>query len=277
MPLADRSEILRLHEAAVACDHASRRTALLGGIDQRLRDGLPTAPDALAQLLSDLTALSDVGRLPDGTAPLVTWAMNAATLAEPRTEAAVFRSFVERHAAPATPAAPTPVAPSAPPPVAPSTPPRGVPSSSTHQSTVISYGADDEPFARRLRDALRAQGVLTFLFADDAVPGMPLHRVARQTINEHDRVILICSRSSLGRRRVLNDIEEVLRRETRDGGVSYLIPIRLDKYVLDEWSPADPGVADAVRDRFVVDFEGAAADSAKFEVALRGLIAALMK
>ena len=145
------------------------------------------------------------------------------------------------------------------------------------QSTFISYGSPDEPFARELSQALHRNGVTTFFFAEHAVPGEKLHRMMRKGVNEHDRVILVCSRASLDRKGVLNEIEETLAREARDGGAAYLIPIRLDDYVFSGWTPPSPDTAQAVRDRVVADFEGADADAAKFDTGLRRLIAALKK
>jgi hypothetical protein len=145
------------------------------------------------------------------------------------------------------------------------------------QSTFISYGSPDEPFARKLYEALHRNGVTTFFFAEHAVPGDKLHRMMRRGVNEHDRVILVCSKASLDRKGVLNEIEETLARESRDGGAAYLVPIRLDGYVFSGWAPPNPDTAQSVRDRVVADFEGADTDPAKFDAALLRLIAALKK
>ena len=144
------------------------------------------------------------------------------------------------------------------------------------QSTFISYGTPDEPFARRLNDALEERGVTTFFFKDDAPPGEMLHRVMRKGVNEHDRVILICSRESLDRPGVLNELEETLARESRDGGQTYLLPVRVDDYVLNGWNPRNADLAQAVRDRVIADFSRHhVAD--EFEAALAKLISVLKK
>lgn len=145
------------------------------------------------------------------------------------------------------------------------------------QSTFISYGAPDEPFARKLYEALHRNGVTTFFFAEHAQPGEKLHRVMRKGINEYDRMLLICSKSSLDRKGVLNELEEILAREARDGGASYLIPIRLDSYVFTDWSPLNADLAQSVQDRVVADFEGADKDDAIFQAGLRKLIGVLRK
>ncbi|HWA78465.1 MAG TPA: toll/interleukin-1 receptor domain-containing protein [Polyangiaceae bacterium] len=143
------------------------------------------------------------------------------------------------------------------------------------RSTFISYGGPDEGFARKLNAALEMQGVNTFFFKDDAAPGERLHRVMRRGVNEHDRVILICSRASLARPGLLNELEETLAREARDSGNAYLIPVRLDDYVIDGWSPDRSDLALAVRDRVIADFrnhedtDAFKAEVAKLIVALR--------
>ena len=144
------------------------------------------------------------------------------------------------------------------------------------QSTFISYGGPDEEFARKLNDALQAQGVTTFFFKDDARPGEKLHRLMRRMVNEHDRMILVCSEASLDRPGLLNELEETLQREARDGGAEYLIPIRLDDHVFSSWRPSKADLAQAVRDRVVADFAGHH-DVEAFRRALSRLIEALKK
>jgi len=144
------------------------------------------------------------------------------------------------------------------------------------QSTFISYGGPDEPFARKLSDALERRGVTTFFFKDDAPAGEKLHRVMRKGVNEHDRVILVCSESSLRRPGLLNELEETLAREARDGGRTYLLPVRLDDYVIDAWNPVDPTVAQAVCDRVIADFRGHE-DPMQFETGISKLIAVLKR
>jgi hypothetical protein len=145
------------------------------------------------------------------------------------------------------------------------------------QSTFISYGHPDEAFARRLHEELQRHGVRTFFFPEHAEPGERIHRVMRKGVNQFDRVILICSRQSLDRPGVLNEIEEVLAREARDGGASYLIPVRLDDYVFSGWSPPQAGVAQALRDRVVANFELADRDQQRFEQAIEKLLAVLTR
>jgi uncharacterized protein YjbI with pentapeptide repeats len=146
------------------------------------------------------------------------------------------------------------------------------------RSTFISYGAPDEAFAKKLYEELHRNGVTTFLFSEHAEPGERLHRMMRRGVNEHDRVVLICSKASLGRRGVLNEIEETLAREARKGGETYLIPIRLDGHVFSKaFKKKSPEIAQVLTDRVVADFEGADKDDAKFTRELGKLLMVLRK
>lgn len=145
------------------------------------------------------------------------------------------------------------------------------------QSTFISYGGPDVAFARKLYEALHENGVTTFFFPEHAIPGERLHRVMREGVNQYDRVVLVCSEASLTRPGVLNEIEETLAREAREGGETFLIPITLDDYVFTGWAPARPDLAQAIRDRVVADFTGALTDENRFNAALRRLLSALRR
>lgn len=145
------------------------------------------------------------------------------------------------------------------------------------QSTFISYGAPDEPFARRLYDALRAHGVVTFFFPETARVGERIGDEVFRALQRHDRMVLVCSQASLDRPGVLNEVQETFDREVRDGGATYLIPVMLDDYLLDGWKPTRPDIAHRVRSRVGADFRGAENDSAKFDAALSRLLAALRK
>jgi hypothetical protein len=142
------------------------------------------------------------------------------------------------------------------------------------QSAFISYGTPDLSFAKRLAAALKASGIRTFLFEEDAVPGAALHDVMFEGVNGFDRMILVCSRSSLQRAGVGMEIEEVLRREARLGSPSILIPVTLDRFVYDEWVPTRLHMRRAILDRVLVQFE-ASMSEADFAASVRKLVGAL--
>jgi hypothetical protein len=145
------------------------------------------------------------------------------------------------------------------------------------QSVFISYGGPDERFATKLNDALKRVGVHTFFFPDDAPPGAKLHRVMREGVNQFERIVLICSRNSLDRPGVANEIEESLQREAREGGRAVLMPVAIDDYVFGEWTPNNADVALALRDRVIADFRNTKEDPAAFERALGRVVAALVR
>lgn len=142
------------------------------------------------------------------------------------------------------------------------------------RSTFISYGGPDAGFAEVLCEVLQRSGVRAFLFSRDAVPGKKLHDTMRDGVASYDRVILICSKAALDRPGVQYELEQVLAREARSGGESYLIPITLDDYVF-HWNPGRPGLAQEVRDRVVADFRGADEDPEKFNQGFMRLLRAL--
>ena len=143
------------------------------------------------------------------------------------------------------------------------------------QSTFISYGGPDEPFARRLYEALHRNGVTTFFFPEHAKPGQRIGRVVRENVESYDRILLLCSKMSLDRPGVLYEIEETLERERRAGGADYLVPVMLDDHLLSGWKPERPDVARALQGRVVADFRNADRDEEKFNAGLRKLIGAL--
>ncbi len=102
----------------------------------------------------------------------------------------------------------------------------------------ISYGGPDEDLARKVRDSLERCGVRTWFFPEDAIPGDKLHRAMWRGVNEHDYVLALCSKSALSRPGFLNELERVLEREAKEGGVARLIPVSLDDALWSEqWAP----------------------------------------
>jgi hypothetical protein len=142
-------------------------------------------------------------------------------------------------------------------------------------STFISYGRPDEQFATKLQEALQANGVRTFLFRKDAVPGQVISDVMRDQVRGNDRIVLICSENSLNRPGVLNEMELTLRREAREGGHTLLIPIALDDYVYEGWKPDNKSLKEAVLERVIADFVGAETDQTLFDHGIERLLAAL--
>ncbi len=145
------------------------------------------------------------------------------------------------------------------------------------QSTFISYGGPDEAFARKLYDALRAHGVVTYFFPVSATVGERINNEVFRQLQEHDRVLLVCSQQSLDRVGVVNEIQETLDREAKHGGATYLLPIMLDDYVLKAWSKSQPALSERISRRVIADFRGAKRNRAKFDAAVGRVLDALKK
>lgn len=139
-------------------------------------------------------------------------------------------------------------------------------------SVFLSYGGPDDAFARALYGALTKRGVETFFFPESAPPGQRLHRTMTQGVNEYDRVLLICSEASLGRTGVLNELEQVLAREAREGGTELLIPVTIDEYVFSGWKPEREDIAMQVRDRVIADFRGVALGTHVFDTRISRIL-----
>lgn len=144
-----------------------------------------------------------------------------------------------------------------------------------HSTLFISYGSPDENYASVINNFLKSHGVKTWFFPDDALPGQKLHRAMHDGVNNYDRVLLICSKNSLCRPGVLNELERVLEREAREGGKEILMPITLNDHVFQNWAPDRPDLADQVRSRVITRFPESSELTTEFNDVARKLITAL--
>jgi hypothetical protein len=149
--------------------------------------------------------------------------------------------------------------------------------SSTY-STFITYAGQDEPFARKLHDALREDGVTSFYYSFDATLGELNANMMHRRIREHDRVVILCSAASLARPGVRKELSEVRGRESKIGERSCFIPVALDDYVFgEELKSVDPQFAQFLSERVVADFRQTGDDDAKFKDAVLTLEDALKR
>jgi len=146
-----------------------------------------------------------------------------------------------------------------------------------YYTTFISYGGPDQTFANKLHDALEDSGVDCWFFPTDSIPGKKLHRTMYEGVNDREKVVLVCSQASLNRPGVLNEIQETLQREAREGGIEILVPITLDDFVFTDWAPTYRNEAQAVRDRVIADFRGCDGDDAAFQSAIERLLEGLKR
>jgi hypothetical protein len=88
------SRIRELRETAMSAGLGSpgKRDLLLAGIHGAIAGGLKISRAPSDQLLHDLLALNDIGRLADGTVPILIWLENAEAEARPRPQAAIFEA-----------------------------------------------------------------------------------------------------------------------------------------------------------------------------------------
>lgn len=140
----------------------------------------------------------------------------------------------------------------------------------------ISYGSTDIKIAEAINTYLKEKGLKTWFFPDNALPGQKLHRVMFEEINNHDRVLLLCSENALKRSGVLNEIERVLEKEAKHGGSEIIIPITLDKFIYDEWEPDKMDIANQIKTRVISEIPKEI-NSPEFKDALSKVVNALKK
>jgi hypothetical protein len=133
---------------------------------------------------------------------------------------------------------------------------------SKFKTAFISYGGPDETFARKLYEALLTKGVHTYYFPESSIPGRRLHRTMTDAVYEYDVVISICSEAAVTRPGWLNELEQTLSREAREGGTELLIPVLLDDFVLSCWEPERKDLALQLQSRVAADFRGHNEESA---------------
>ena len=102
----------------------------------------------------------------------------------------------------------------------------------------ISYAESDDAFSKQLLGDLKSSGVRCWRWKEDAPWGKPLPKSIHEAIQDYDKLILICSKSSLNSPAVIREIERALQKEDalarkgKEGDV--LFPIRLDDFIF-EW------------------------------------------
>lgn len=138
-------------------------------------------------------------------------------------------------------------------------------------SYLICHNFKDKRFCDRLHADLKAQGVKTWYFPEDAPTGKRIFAEIVTRVKMFDRIIVVCSKYSLQSKAVLKEIADALKREDEEN-VESLFPVRLDNYVLKEWE--HPRKA-AVVERLVADFRGWNRITNKYEDAFKTLLAAL--
>jgi TIR domain/Pentapeptide repeats (8 copies) len=102
----------------------------------------------------------------------------------------------------------------------------------------ISYAEPDDAFSERLLGDLESSGVRCWRWKEDAPWGKPLRKSIHEAIQDYDKLILICSESSLSSPAVIREVERALHKEDnlvrkgKPGDV--LFPLCLDDFIF-EW------------------------------------------
>lgn len=147
----------------------------------------------------------------------------------------------------------------------------------------ISYSTADEDFVTLLHNDLQTTGIRCWKWDHDARTGKSLWGEIDQAIRKYDKLILVCSESSLKSPVVKREIERAIVQEDErirlkeagkfDGDVDVLFPIRLDDYIFKGWEyerkvdvtkkfiadargwKSDPQVYTRVRDKLICDLK----------------------
>lgn len=118
-------------------------------------------------------------------------------------------------------------------------------------SVFISYSHSDKNFATWLHGELESRGIRCWLDEKNMKAGERILNAVGKAISTHDRVLLCCSKSSLDSWWVQDEIRKVQDVERQPPRSLRILPILLDRYLLDDW---DDGLASDLKTRLGLDF-----------------------
>jgi uncharacterized protein YjbI with pentapeptide repeats len=139
------------------------------------------------------------------------------------------------------------------------------------ESVFISYSHADQAFAEWLHGELQRRGIRCWLDRHDLKPGDRVLDAVDKAIRLHDRVLLCCSRNSLMSWWVKDEFRKAQERERRENR-DVVIPILLDRFLLDEWSD---GLATDLRSRKAANLVAWASGDSRTMAELGLLVGAL--
>ena len=102
-----------------------------------------------------------------------------------------------------------------------------------YYSCFLSHGSNDMEFAERLRADLLSQGVNCWHHRYDLQSGDYWRKQVNAAINQHDKLIVICSKDGLLRANVVEEILEGMEQE-QETQTQKLFPIRLDDFIFSQ-------------------------------------------
>lgn len=100
-----------------------------------------------------------------------------------------------------------------------------------YYSCFISYSSKDEEFAQRLHADLQSKDVSCWYAPEDLIIGAKIRPTIDETIQVHDKLLLVLSKHSVKSQWVEQEVETALEKE-RKRGETVLFPIRLDNVVM---------------------------------------------
>ena len=135
----------------------------------------------------------------------------------------------------------------------------------------MSYSHADSRFATRLYRELQRHGANCWLDEHDMRAGNRIIDSIDKAIRDCNKVIVCCSQTSLGSSWVKDELR-VAQEEERRLGIPIVIPVMLDRFLLDGW---DDDLAADLRSRVVVDFINWEKSPQHFNIAFMKLYKAL--
>jgi hypothetical protein len=130
-------------------------------------------------------------------------------------------------------------------------------------SCFICYSTHDEDLATRLYNDFQTAGIRCWKWDHDARTGTPLWGQIGLAIQQHDKLVLIASQSSLTSDAVNQEIQRALveeDRRTRDkargefaGDVNVLFPVTVDDFIFEQW---DSDSKQRVTDKVIANAAG---------------------
>lgn len=150
------------------------------------------------------------------------------------------------------------------------------PSGRNYFSCFISYSHADKMFVKQLHDELVSRGVQCWLDDHEISPGADIFDEIDRGIRKWDKVLLVCSNSSLASPWVDRELEKAFQKEEdlwreRGSRVPVVIPLDLDGQIW-QWQS---GKASAIKSRYIPDFSRTLDDPDAFRRQVEGLFRAL--
>ena len=103
----------------------------------------------------------------------------------------------------------------------------------------IACNANDLTVTLGIEYALRDRGIAITIFATHFHSKKSIQQHLTNCVEDHKRILIVCSASSLNDPYCMFVIEAGLSREAREGGRSVIIPISVDDYLQKRWAPTD--------------------------------------